>query len=95
MVLLKIVAIVLGAISAQTLILYIADKIKAKMGAWRIKEKTLLLFSFFGGGLGGLLGMFLLRHKTRKLYFWAVNIIGFLLQCVLLIYLFIRAKFLI
>ena len=56
MVLLKIVAIALGAISAQTLILYIADKIKAKMGAWRIKEKTLLLFSFFGGGLGGLLG---------------------------------------
>ena len=95
MVLLKIVAIALGAISFITLVLYIVDKIKAKLGAWRIKERTLLLFSFFGGGIGGLIGMFLLRHKTRKLYFWAVNIIGFLLQCALLVYLLIRAKFLI
>ena len=59
-----------------TLILYGADKKKAKKGARRVPEKVLLGFSFFGGAVGGLLGMTLFRHKTKHWYFWLVNILG-------------------
>ena len=79
---------VFGVISAITLLLYMIDKIKAKLGAWRIPEKTLLLLSFFGGGVGGALGMFLFRHKTRHWYFVLVNTLGVLLQAGLLVYLY-------
>lgn len=79
--------IAFGVISLCNFLLYAIDKIKAKMGAWRIPEKTLLLFSFFGGALGGLVGMWLCRHKTRKWYFWFVNFVGLLWQVCLLLYL--------
>ncbi len=86
---LKIAAIVFGAISLITLILYGIDKLKAKLGAWRIPEKVLLGFSFFGGGLGGVVAMLLFHHKTRHWYFTAVNIIGLLIQIGVLVYLMI------
>ena len=50
-------------------LLYGMDKWKAKFGAWRIPEKTLLGIALLGGGLGALLGMQLFRHKTRHLSF--------------------------
>lgn len=50
-------------------LLYGMDKWKAKLGAWRIPEKTLLGIALLGGGLGALLGMQLFRHKTRHLSF--------------------------
>ena len=75
----------LAVISLITLILYGADKSKAKRRAWRIPEKVLLGFSFLGGAVGGLLGMVLFRHKTKHWYFWCVNIVGLLWQIGLLI----------
>ena len=45
--------------------LYGIDKSKAKRGAWRIPEKTLLLAALLGGSLGALLGMEVFRHKTK------------------------------
>lgn len=45
------------------------DKSYAKRGKWRIPENTLFLFVLIGGSVGGILGMFLFRHKTRKLLF--------------------------
>lgn len=67
-------------ISLATFCLYAHDKRAAKKGNWRTPEKTLLLFSFFGGAIGGSLAMALLRHKTRHWYFVAVNSIGLILQ---------------
>lgn len=49
-----------------TLVMFGIDKSKAVGGRFRISEFTLFLFSFFGGVLGGALGMKLFRHKTRK-----------------------------
>lgn len=45
------------------------DKYKAKKGMWRIPENTLFLFAFIGGGIGTIAGMYMFRHKTKKLRF--------------------------
>lgn len=46
-----------------------SDKRRAVKGAWRIRERTLLVFDFLGGSLLGLAAMLLFRHKTRSLKF--------------------------
>ncbi len=45
------------------------DKLCARLDKRRIKESSLLMLSLLGGGLGGLAGMLLFRHKIRKHYF--------------------------
>ena len=45
------------------------DKFKAERGSWRIPEKTLFMITLLGGGIGTITGMYLFRHKTKKLYF--------------------------
>ena len=52
-------------INAVGFVIMLADKIKAKRGAWRIPEATLLTVAAIGGSLGTLLGMYLFRHKTK------------------------------
>lgn len=86
----KFYLIVLAVMSAAALILYGADKLKAKANAWRISEAALLSVGFFGGAAGALLGMKLWRHKTRHWYFWAVNIAGLLWQIAVLIVLLVH-----
>ena len=60
-----IVAIWIGAVSAVTFVLFGVDKYRAKKNLWRIPERVLLTVCALGGGLGGLLGMRLFRHKTK------------------------------
>ena len=45
------------------------DKYKAKKNLWRIPEATLISVAVIGGSLGSLLGMKLIRHKTKHLKF--------------------------
>ena len=40
------------------------DKALAKKGLRRIRERTLFLTVLLGGGVGGMLGMKVFRHKT-------------------------------
>ena len=47
-----------------------ADKQFAKHHTWRIPEAVLLLLCALGGSLGGLLGMWLCHHKTKKPKFY-------------------------
>ncbi len=42
------------------------DKAAARSGARRTPETALLALAVIGGSVGGLLGMILFRHKTRK-----------------------------
>ncbi len=73
----KYYLIALLVMSAVTFVMYGIDKSKAKKGARRISERTLLCLSFFLlGAVGGLLGMEVFRHKTKHWYFWAVNACG-------------------
>lgn len=45
------------------------DKFKAKKGFWRTPEKTIFTITLLGGGIGTVTGMYLLRHKTKKMKF--------------------------
>ena len=49
--------------------LFSSDKKRARNRQWRIPESTLLLVSLFGGTLGGLIGMNVFKHKTKKIKF--------------------------
>ncbi len=53
-----------------TFLAFAWDKSKAERGKQRISEYTLLSLSILGGAAGGLLGMYLCRHKTRKPLFF-------------------------
>ena len=86
----RILCFVFLAISLVTLALYAIDKSRARRGAWRISERTLLLFSFFGGALGGLFGMYVCRHKTRHWYFAFVNLLGLAWQVALILILTLK-----
>lgn len=61
--------IVLAALNALSFGLMAYDKKCAKAGKWRVPEKTLFLATACFGGLGGVLGMVLCRHKTKHWYF--------------------------
>ena len=59
--------------SIITLIFYIVDKEKAKKNKYRIKERTLVLLSFLFGSIGGIIGMYVIRHKNRHIKFIITN----------------------
>ena len=71
--------------SLFTLLLYKIDKQKAKKNKYRISEKTLLLTPWLLGSLGGLLGLYLIRHKTKHFYFVLNNVFCFIIQIVIFI----------
>lgn len=45
------------------------DKRCARKGRWRVPEKTLFLAAGCFGALGGVLGMYAYRHKTKHWHF--------------------------
>ena len=53
-------------INIITFITYGIDKAKARKGAWRITEKTLIGLAVAGGSIGAMAGMSFFHHKTRK-----------------------------
>ena len=70
-------------------VLYGIDKLKAKKGAWRIPEATLLLVAFLGGSVGAFLGMEIFRHKTKHAKFKILVPLFLILHIALVAYLFI------
>lgn len=56
-------------VNALSFLLMLIDKQKSIKHAWRIREVTLLSIAAIGGSLGAVIGMRLLRHKTRHLKF--------------------------
>ncbi|WP_413363058.1 DUF1294 domain-containing protein [Lysinibacillus sp. 3P01SB] len=54
-----------GILSFVLLFLMYTDKQKAIKKEWRIAEKTLFTLAITGGAIGGVLGMYLFRHKTK------------------------------
>lgn len=62
--------------------LFGVDKASAKRKDTRVKEKKLFKVCFWGGALGGMLGMNLFRHKTLKKKFSIGVPLLFILQLV-------------
>ncbi|MEK9199076.1 DUF1294 domain-containing protein [Ureibacillus sp. 179-F W5.1 NHS] len=62
------------------------DKSKAKKHEWRISEKSLFTLAILGGACGGVLGMYLFRHKTKHNSF----AFGFPLIAAIHIYIVVR-----
>ncbi len=65
-------------------LVYRLDKGKARKGSYRISEKTLLLMTYVGGGLGAWAGGTHFRHKTQKKYFQLAWAIGVLIDAVIM-----------
>ncbi len=63
------ILIYLLVINVFTFLIMGYDKHEAKKGHWRISEQTLFTLVIIGGSIGGILGMFTFRHKTKKWYF--------------------------
>lgn len=57
--------IILAALQAVAFALFWFDKVQARNGDWRVRERTLLLAAL-AGGVGAWFAQHLLRHKTRK-----------------------------
>ena len=51
---------------------YWQDKVRARQGKWRTRERTLLVIDLFGGWPGGYAAQRVVRHKTldRKFQIW-------------------------
>lgn len=64
-----LVLLYLIIINAAGFLLMLTDKRKARRGAWRIPEATLMWVAVAGGSIGSLFGMYFFRHKTRHLKF--------------------------
>ena len=87
-----IVFIALAAMNALTFALYGIDKSRARRGAWRIRESTLLGTAACFGALGALLGVYVFHHKTKHRAF-ALGVPALLLvQAVLLAALLFRGR---
>lgn len=65
----KTIFIYFIVINLVTFVLFAVDKYNAVTHRSRIRIVTLLTLSFMGGTIGGLLAMYILRHKTKKDYF--------------------------
>mgnify|MGYP002514889359 CR=1 FL=1 len=82
----KLILLYLLIVNAIAFVLMLADKLRARKNAWRIPEATLLGVAAIGGSIGALMGMYLMRHKTRHLKFTVGIPVILALQVILLIF---------
>lgn len=68
-------------------LIYGIDKIKAIRGSFRISESVLITCAFAMGGFGAIFGMYVFRHKTRKLKFRLLVPVALVLNIALIYYL--------
>jgi len=76
----------LFTINAAALLLMRVDKLLAKNHCRRIPEAVLFGTAVLGGSLGGTLGMFLFRHKTKHPLFFVGLPVLLLIQLGLLLF---------
>ena len=79
----RVLVLYMAIINLYGLLIMYVDKKRAKKGAkhnnQRVSERHLFIVTALGGFLGTILGMRLLRHKTKKTYF------KLLFPCILLV----------
>lgn len=82
----KLLILYLLIINAAAFLLMLADKHKARKKLRRIPEATLLSTAAIGGSIGALMGMYLVRHKTKHLKFTVGIPVILAMQIILLIF---------
>lgn len=86
---LKVLGIYLAIVNVVTFAAFEWDKHVANTGndhQRRAPEARLLGLGLVGGSIGGLLAMYIVRHKTRKWYFvWGLPMFA-LVDCVVVVY---------
>lgn len=60
------------------------DKRKARYGKWRIPEQSLFILALIGGSIGAIAGMYIFKHKTKKMRFAVGFPVILVLQIVLI-----------
>ena len=83
----KCLGIYLLAVNLAAVIFTVSDKVKARKGAWRVPEKTLLGLGFIGGALGEWITMLIIRHKTKHMKFMILLPLFILLHAALAVWL--------
>ncbi len=78
-------------INIVALILTVVDKHNARVGKWRVKENTLLLYAILGGSVTMYLTMRIIRHKTLHNKFMLGLPLIIALQ--IIVFLFFEQKF--
>ncbi len=73
-------------INAASFVLMLVDKYKARRNLWRISESCLFTFALLGGSVGSLLGMYLVRHKTKHRKFTVGMPLILVLQMIVIIW---------
>lgn len=84
-----LISVVWYAVAVMNVVAFVlmgVDKIKAKMDKRRIPEKVLFLFAILFGAIGGTIGMYSFRHKTKHWYFAVFFPALAILQFALLVY---------
>ena len=84
------IVIYLMILNFITFIIFGLDKLKAKKHKWRIKVSTLLELCFLGGALGGLIGMYTFRHKTKQKCFIIGVPLMLMIQVIFIIFLYLK-----
>lgn len=82
----KLLILYLLIINAAAFLLMLADKHIARKKLRRVPEATLLSTAAIGGSIGALIGMYLVRHKTKHLKFTVGIPVILALQVILLIF---------
>lgn len=62
-------SLLLKMINIASFSLFLYDKYQGSNGGYRIAESVLFISSAFGGWVGGVCAMLILRHKTSKTSF--------------------------
>ena len=86
----KIILVWFAVISLVAVVITIADKIKARRGAYRISEAALMSVSALGGSVAMLVTMLTIRHKTKHIKFMLGIPIIILFQIIVAVYVAIR-----
>ena len=82
----KIILMWFAVISLVAVIVTVADKIKARRGAYRISEAALMSVSALGGSVAMLVTMLTIRHKTKHIKFMLGIPIIILFQIIVAVY---------
>lgn len=88
----EIILLYLLIINAIAFLLMLADKYKARKNLWRIPETTLMTSAVLGGSIGALLGMYLVRHKTKHPKFTVGISLILAAQLALCVFVYIKTK---